>query len=167
MASSSSQPVAGTSNPKLAKAAAKSIKRSKHTSTLELVISKTRPKDLPPKPREEDLKHLKEFGEMMKDSKKAEQQRKEREEKHRHAKELAMAADLPIWEKDIVPNWKAVLDDEASVHFVLYQSDSHSVCARSGGRARCPHGIERTSGRPASAMVWRLARVRHVIFLRS
>ena len=49
------------------------FKRSRKTGTsaLQKVISKTRPTHLPPKPREEDIKHLKVWEDMMKKSRQA------------------------------------------------------------------------------------------------
>jgi hypothetical protein len=45
--------------------------RKTGTSALQKVISKTRPTHLPPKPREEDIKHLKVWEDMMKKSRQA------------------------------------------------------------------------------------------------
>jgi TBC1 domain family member 14 len=62
-----------TSAPASAPAFAAQFKKTKKTgrSALQKVISKTRPTHLPPKPQEEDAKHLKVWEDMMKKSKQA------------------------------------------------------------------------------------------------
>ena len=45
----------------------------------------------------------------------AEKQKAAKQASERLARELNMASDLPAWEKDILPNWRAVLDDEVAM----------------------------------------------------
>lgn len=110
----------------------KSLKKSKAAPrVLDSVISKTRQKsvhppgwcwtsltkvrpnrDLPPKPKEEDDKHLKQYEHILEESAKAERKRETLAQQRRSTKDKEINAALPIWEKDIVPNWKVVLDDE-------------------------------------------------------
>lgn len=107
-------------------------KRRKHKpSPMDKVMSKTRPRDLPPKARDEDVssatwvraiitnethfnqqRHLKEYEEMLVLSKAAEKRRQAvMATKQREKEKLADEA-LPTWEKQILPNWKAVLRDD-------------------------------------------------------
>ncbi|KAG8930374.1 hypothetical protein FRC02_004291 [Tulasnella sp. 418] len=73
------------------------------------VVSKTRPKHLPPKDREEDLKHLRVWKEMMEKSRLADEQRKKEQQNRRLAREMAVDASLHIWEREVLPDWKAAI----------------------------------------------------------
>ncbi|KAG6837664.1 hypothetical protein H0H93_004940 [Arthromyces matolae] len=78
-------------------------------SAFEKVRSKTRPLHLPPKPRQEDQKHLADWHSMMKTSRAAAAEKKrEALLERRLAREKAIQASLPIWEKEIVPDWRIV-----------------------------------------------------------
>ncbi|KAG8766333.1 hypothetical protein FRC15_006464 [Serendipita sp. 397] len=85
--------------------------RTKGRSVLQQVISKTRPVHLPPKPRDEDQRHLKVWEEMMKKSRQAEEKRKEDITKRRQARERAIEESVAKWEADIVPDCRKVLRD--------------------------------------------------------
>ncbi|KDQ15725.1 hypothetical protein BOTBODRAFT_173797 [Botryobasidium botryosum FD-172 SS1] len=85
--------------------------RSAGPSTFEKVYSKTRPTHLPPKPKEEDKKHLRDWEEMMKASRLADEKRKEAAQAKRDARERAVEETQPIWEQQIIPNCRAVLRD--------------------------------------------------------
>ncbi|KAF8330808.1 rab-GTPase-TBC domain-containing protein [Cantharellus anzutake] len=78
-------------------------------STLEKVVSKTRPSHLPPKQREEDLKHMRVWEEMMKRSREAEAQKEQIQQERRASKEVAMADAIGIWEREIIPDWRAAV----------------------------------------------------------
>ncbi|CEL54275.1 TBC1 domain family member 14 OS=Homo sapiens GN=TBC1D14 PE=1 SV=3 [Rhizoctonia solani AG-1 IB] len=80
--------------------------RSVGPSMLEKVISKTRPTHLPPKNKVEDVKHLKEYEEMMERSRAAEQHKKYELEQRRLARERAVEDSLHIWKREVLPNWK-------------------------------------------------------------
>ncbi|CUA67387.1 TBC1 domain family member 14 [Homo sapiens] [Rhizoctonia solani] len=80
--------------------------RSVGPSMLEKVISKTRPTHLPPKNKLEDVKHMKEYAEMMERSKAAERQKKHELEQRRLARERAVEDSLHVWQREVVPNWK-------------------------------------------------------------
>jgi hypothetical protein len=67
--------------------------------------------DLPPKPREEDVKHLKEYSEMLKGSKEAQSKKDERLASARMRRDQESQSHFASWEKDIVPNWKVVRDN--------------------------------------------------------
>ncbi|KAI0036590.1 rab-GTPase-TBC domain-containing protein [Vararia minispora EC-137] len=84
--------------------------RSQGPSVFEQVVSKTRPSFLPPKKKEEDIKHLHDWEQMMKRSRAAEEKRRKALEERRLAREGKVEESLHIWEKDVVPNWKAVRD---------------------------------------------------------
>ncbi|KAJ2988604.1 hypothetical protein NUW54_g9067 [Trametes sanguinea] len=96
---------------------------------LDKVISKTRPPHLPPKPRTEDRKHLHDWEEMMKKSRAAgdfrhgvilpcfafvtshlgsEEKRRKALQDRRLARERRIEDSLPIWEREIVPDWTVV-----------------------------------------------------------
>lgn len=107
--------------------------RATGPSMLEKVRSKTRPSFLPPKPKQEDNKHLADWQQMMKQSRaagtlvryvmdiqlangslfryhfslSAEKRRKAFKER-RAAREKEIEESLPIWEREILPDWKVV-----------------------------------------------------------
>ncbi|KAJ1302599.1 hypothetical protein OPQ81_002916 [Rhizoctonia solani] len=83
--------------------------RSVGPSMLEKVISKTRPTHLPPKNKVEDVKHLREYEEMMEKSRAAERQKKHELEQRRLARERAVEDSLHIWQRQVVPNWKEAI----------------------------------------------------------
>ena len=99
-------------------------------TALQKVVSKTRQRDLPPKHREEDSRHLKEFNDMMHQSKKLgaafswcpvvcfftyftsvsflEKKKVARIISQRSSKDVEIALHLPTWEKEVLPNWRVV-----------------------------------------------------------
>ncbi|KAG8984035.1 hypothetical protein FRB93_006828 [Tulasnella sp. JGI-2019a] len=95
---------APSTTPKTAKG------RSKGISTLD-VISKTRPTHLPPKAKEEDLKHMKDWEEMMQKSREAEELRQQKVIERRMAREKAVEASAGRWEREVLPDWKAAMRD--------------------------------------------------------
>ncbi|GAA5942586.1 hypothetical protein JCM3775_000267 [Rhodotorula graminis] len=114
-------PVPSTSAPstaepdKLAAAAAapspKKLVSTKRPTIMQKVVSMTRQRDLPPKPREEEEKHLTMLAEMYAASREADKHRREAEA-HRAAVRAAQhAAAFPAWEASILPNWRVVLHD--------------------------------------------------------
>ncbi|KAJ7070893.1 rab-GTPase-TBC domain-containing protein, partial [Mycena amicta] len=82
--------------------------RSAGPSALEKVRSRTRPSHLPPKARAEDQKHLSEWQTIMKQSRAAAEKRRKALQDRRLAREKKIEDSLPIWEKEIVPDWRAV-----------------------------------------------------------
>ncbi|KDN44789.1 hypothetical protein RSAG8_05262, partial [Rhizoctonia solani AG-8 WAC10335] len=80
--------------------------RSVGPSMLEKVISKTRPTHLPPKNKVEDVKHMKEYAQMMEKSRVAERHKKQELEQRRLARERAVEDSLHVWQREVVPNWK-------------------------------------------------------------
>ncbi|KAH9004108.1 rab-GTPase-TBC domain-containing protein [Lactarius hatsudake] len=100
---SSSSPSRPSSSHKVHK-----VTRSTGPSALEKVISKTRPPFLPPKSRDEDQKHLSDWGKMMERSRAAEDKRRKALQERRLARELRVEQSLHIWEKGILPDWKIV-----------------------------------------------------------
>ncbi|QRV80222.1 TBC1 domain family member 14 [Ceratobasidium sp. AG-Ba] len=73
-------------------------------SMLEQVISKTRPTHLPPKRKDEDVKHMKEYAAMMEKSREAERRKKQEIEERRLARERAVEDSIHIWRTEIAPN---------------------------------------------------------------
>ncbi|KAG9019120.1 hypothetical protein FRB90_006188 [Tulasnella sp. 427] len=104
---SKSSPAPGTVGPSTATDRAK---RAKGISTQD-VISKTRPSHLPPKSKEEDLKHMKVWEEMMQKSRLADEQRKAKLRERRLAREQAVENSLHQWEREVLPDIKAAAKD--------------------------------------------------------
>ncbi|TFK36995.1 rab-GTPase-TBC domain-containing protein [Crucibulum laeve] len=82
--------------------------RSVGPSAFEKVRSKTRPSFLPPKPRQEDDKHMADWQHMMKLSRTAAEKRRRALQERRLAREKAIEDSLHIWEKEIVPDWRVI-----------------------------------------------------------
>lgn len=107
----------------------KQMRKSKSSgpSALQKVISRTRPTHLPPKPLEEDVKHQKDWEEMMRLSREAgvydirhqervstkieklDAKRKGALEMRRLERERAVEDTIPIWEREVVPDWRNAL----------------------------------------------------------
>ena len=73
------------------------------------LLSKTRPAHLPPKPRSEDLKHQREFEEMMKRSRAFEEERVKKEREKKLEREGRVEDATSVWEREILPDWRRVL----------------------------------------------------------
>lgn len=102
--------------------------RSSGPSTFEKVRSHTRPIFLPPKPTDEDQKHMADWHQMMKSSRLAgeslysirypssnltftdceAEKRRQALQERRLAREKIIGDSLPVWEKEILPNWRVV-----------------------------------------------------------
>ncbi|KAF8560067.1 RabGAP/TBC [Imleria badia] len=87
------------------------LPRSTGPTAFQKVLSKTRPSFLPPKTRKEDLKHLADWEAMMKQSRAAEEKRRNAVQERRLALELRIDQTLHVWEKEIVPDWRVVHRD--------------------------------------------------------
>ncbi|KAL1670720.1 rab-GTPase-TBC domain-containing protein [Schizophyllum commune] len=106
-------PEPNTSTPhKLLKAGHRQTK-STGPSTFEKVRSRTRPAFLPPKPRQEDDKHLADWQAMMRLSRQAAEKRRKALQERRLARERAIEDSLHRWEKEILPDWRVVHRDPA------------------------------------------------------
>ncbi|KAI0278165.1 rab-GTPase-TBC domain-containing protein [Russula aff. rugulosa BPL654] len=88
-------------------------KRSIGPSVFEKIVSRTRPPFLPPKSKDEDMKHLADWESMMKRSRAAEKKRRDALQDRRLARELQVEQSLYIWEKEILPDWKTVYRNPA------------------------------------------------------
>ncbi|KAG8871691.1 hypothetical protein FRB97_008391 [Tulasnella sp. 331] len=84
--------------------------RSKGISTLD-VVSKTRPSHLPPKAKEEDVKHMKVWEDMMQKSREADELRQQKILEKRIARERAVEASAGRWEREVLPDWRAAIRD--------------------------------------------------------
>ncbi|KAH0591055.1 hypothetical protein H2248_001163 [Termitomyces sp. 'cryptogamus'] len=82
--------------------------RSTGPSALEKVRSQTRPVFLPPKPREEDDKHMAAWRSMMRSSRMAAERKRKALQERRLTREKSIEESLHIWEKEIVPDWRVV-----------------------------------------------------------
>ncbi|KIJ53482.1 hypothetical protein M422DRAFT_154980 [Sphaerobolus stellatus SS14] len=85
--------------------------RSRGPSIFQKVVSKTRPPYLPPKQKEEDLKHSKEWEQMMQQSRMAEKKRRDDLQARRLAREQAIESNTVFWERSILPDWKKTVKD--------------------------------------------------------
>ncbi|KAK4058330.1 hypothetical protein OIO90_000487 [Microbotryomycetes sp. JL221] len=91
-----------------------STKRRMSTKTptiMQKVVSMTRQRDLPPKTKEEERKHLRQLEEMRTASKEAERKRKAQEDQAAAARQHKIDLAFSAWEQAILPNWRAVLHD--------------------------------------------------------
>ncbi|KAK7064109.1 Tbc1 domain family member 14 [Favolaschia claudopus] len=82
--------------------------RSTGPGALEKVMSRTRPSFLPPKSREEDLRHMGEWESMMKQSRISAEKRRRALQERRSEREKKIEDSLHVWEKEIVPDWRKV-----------------------------------------------------------
>ncbi|KAG5647755.1 hypothetical protein DXG03_008478 [Asterophora parasitica] len=87
--------------------------RSTGPSIFEKVRSKTRPTFLPPKPRQEDDKHMADWQSMMKLSRAAAEKRRKALQERRLAREKHIEDSIHIWEKEILPDWRVVNKNHA------------------------------------------------------
>ncbi|THV07504.1 RabGAP/TBC [Dendrothele bispora CBS 962.96] len=84
------------------------VTRSAGPSALERFRSKTRPSFLPPKPRTEDDKHMRDWEAMMTLSRNAAEKRRKALHERRLAREKKIEDSLSLWEKEILPDWRIV-----------------------------------------------------------
>ncbi|TFY64304.1 hypothetical protein EVJ58_g2726 [Rhodofomes roseus] len=106
--SSSHASVSHISAPPVASAFRRQKARSMGPSVLDRVVSKTRPTFLPPKPRDEDRKHMADWEQMMKRSRAAEEKRRKALEERRYSREKKIDESIGRWEREIVPDWTVV-----------------------------------------------------------
>ncbi|KAF8634958.1 hypothetical protein AX15_000684 [Amanita polypyramis BW_CC] len=82
--------------------------RSAGPSMFEKIMSKTRPPFLPPKPKQEDRKHLTEWQNMMKMSQQAVEKRRKALQERRLLREKVIEESIYVWKREIVPDWRVV-----------------------------------------------------------
>ncbi|EKM61378.1 uncharacterized protein PHACADRAFT_82585 [Phanerochaete carnosa HHB-10118-sp] len=82
--------------------------RSVGPSMLDKVVNRTRPTYLPPKPREEDDRHMADWEIMMKRSRAAEEKRRKALQERRLTRESQIEESLVHWQREILPNWRMV-----------------------------------------------------------
>ncbi|CUS09927.1 unnamed protein product [Tuber aestivum] len=73
----------------------------------EAVLSRTRPSWLPPKSKEEEKRHLKEYKRMMRLSQEADRKRAEKERQEQEHKDRIKNDTDRVWDQQIIPNWSA------------------------------------------------------------
>ncbi|UZJ52313.1 hypothetical protein CBS101457_001633 [Exobasidium rhododendri] len=78
---------------------------SNKPSALEQHVSRTRMTNLPPKPKDEDVKHLHDFEAMMKLSKEVERKKQQESEEKKQSRDLEVQESMKVWDKDILPSW--------------------------------------------------------------
>ncbi|KAF1802221.1 rab-GTPase-TBC domain-containing protein [Mucor lusitanicus] len=122
----------GASIPTRRKSTLNPFKRSKSISQkpspLETVISKTRPRMLPPKDPHEEKKHLQEYESMMKQAKKLEAKKQRESNKKREEKDKKASYAIYTWENDIIPHWKSRIKDKRTM--VLWDQGIPPRCRR-------------------------------------
>ncbi|GAN02498.1 hypothetical protein MAM1_0023c01942 [Mucor ambiguus] len=122
----------GASIPTRRKSTLNPFKRSKSVSQkpspLETVISKTRPRMLPPKDPHEEKKHLQEYESMMKQAKKLEAKKQRESNKKREEKDKKASYAIYTWENDIIPHWKSRIKDKRTM--VLWDQGIPPRCRR-------------------------------------
>ncbi|KAI9283422.1 rab-GTPase-TBC domain-containing protein [Sporodiniella umbellata] len=95
------------------------FKRSKSLnqkpSLLDTVISKTRPRMLPPKDPQEEKKHLQEHEAMMKKSKKLEAKKQKEISRKREEKDKKVSQAIQLWETDIIPKWNVRIQEKKTI----------------------------------------------------
>ncbi|KAJ3511388.1 hypothetical protein NLJ89_g4125 [Agrocybe chaxingu] len=106
--------------------------RSMGPSMFEKVRSRTRPTFLPPKPREEDDKHLAVWQQMMKQSRMAAEKRRKALQERRLAREKAIEETLHIWEREILPDWRVVHKNPQLRKLWMERDTDEAACAYVG-----------------------------------
>ncbi|CAO3655034.1 unnamed protein product [Mucor hiemalis] len=95
------------------------FKRSKSInqkpSPLETVVSKTRPRMLPPKDPQEEKKHLQEYESMMKKARKLEAKKQKEIYRKKEEKDKKTSSAIHTWENDIIPNWNSRVKDKRTI----------------------------------------------------
>ncbi|KAI5848738.1 hypothetical protein DFP73DRAFT_592350 [Morchella snyderi] len=76
------------------------------------VLSRTRPSWLPPKSKEEEKRHLKEYQKMMRLSQEAERKRVEKERAEQAEKDRMKTDTHKLWNQHIIPNWDTMVRTE-------------------------------------------------------
>ncbi|KAG1146843.1 hypothetical protein G6F37_007826 [Rhizopus arrhizus] len=96
------------------------FKKSKSTnqkpSLLDTVVSKTRPRMLPPKDPQEEKKHLQEYQAMMKKAKKLEAKKQKELSRKREEKDKKTSQAIYLWETDIIPKWNQRIQDKKTAN---------------------------------------------------
>ncbi|KAK4050113.1 hypothetical protein OIV83_003684 [Microbotryomycetes sp. JL201] len=134
-ASTSSETPANESAPKSPEIPTKRRMSTKAPTVMQKVVSMTRQRDLPPKTKEEEKKHLRQLEEMRTASKEAgtslfaftgasrereegsirflsaEKRRKAQLQQRAAARQHKIDLAYPAWDQAILPNWKSVLHD--------------------------------------------------------
>ncbi|KAF2757148.1 hypothetical protein EJ05DRAFT_56975 [Pseudovirgaria hyperparasitica] len=77
----------------------------------EAVLSRTRPSHLPPKSKEEEAKHLREYKKIMAAAQEAEKKRMSKLKADLENKDIEEASKVGIWKHLIIPNWKDFRED--------------------------------------------------------
>ncbi|CAG8544226.1 5676_t:CDS:10 [Ambispora gerdemannii] len=81
---------------------------------LDVYISKTRQRDLPPKSLKEEKRHMQEHENMMRRAKQAEMKKLQREQKKKQQRDKQYQSALTAWEIDIIPNWQVARHEKTT-----------------------------------------------------
>lgn len=93
-------------------------KPSKTRTVMQQVVSFTRQRNLPPKSREEEEKHLQQLAEMHAASREADRRHRAEAEARTAARNATLANAFPDWEKHILPNWRIVFHDDSQGRYL-------------------------------------------------
>ncbi|KAG0667572.1 hypothetical protein C6P46_000108 [Rhodotorula mucilaginosa] len=93
-------------------------KPSKTRTVMQQVVSFTRQRNLPPKSREEEEKHLQQLAEMHAASREADRRHRAEAEARAAARNATLANAFPDWEKHILPNWRVVFHDDSQGRYL-------------------------------------------------
>lgn len=78
---------------------------SNKPSALEQHMSRTRMTNLPPKSKQEDVKHLHDYEEMMRLSREKEAKKQQELEEKRRQRDAELQENMKVWESEILPSW--------------------------------------------------------------
>ncbi|CAG8446044.1 12427_t:CDS:10 [Ambispora leptoticha] len=87
---------------------------SSNLHPLDVYISKTRQRDLPPKSLKEEKRHMQEHEAMMRKAKQAEIKKLQREQKRKQQRDKQYQSALTAWENDIIPNWQVARHEKTT-----------------------------------------------------
>ncbi|KAI9484015.1 MAG: rab-GTPase-TBC domain-containing protein [Benjaminiella poitrasii] len=144
----------GTSLPVQRRSSLNLFRRSKSINQkptpLESVISKTRPRMLPPKDPQEEKKHLQEYEMMMKKARKMEAKKQKEMDRKKEEKDKKMNYAIYIWENEIIPNWKKTLKERRTI--ALWDQGIPPRCRKKAWRLRIGNQLNITKATFAESM---------------
>ncbi|OBZ90778.1 TBC1 domain family member 14 [Choanephora cucurbitarum] len=109
-------------------------------SPLESVISKTRPRMLPPKDPQEEKKHLQEYEAMMKKARKLEAKKQKENHKKKEEKDKKINQAQQVWENDIIPHWKTRARDRRTL--ILWTQGIPPRCRKKVWKLRIGNALD-------------------------
>ncbi|KAG2205705.1 hypothetical protein INT47_008062 [Mucor saturninus] len=108
-------------------------------SPLETVISKTRPRMLPPKDPQEEKKHLQEYESMMRKARKLEAKKQKDLYRKKEEKDRKTSFAIQTWENEIIPQWKSRVNDKRTIQ--LWDAGVPPRCRKKVWRLKIGNGL--------------------------